>query len=67
MEKKGRYTTDHELTWPLTYFNALSWTDEGAVFLNLKVGSDFNIQFIFRRSVKDHYFIVKTFVCIRKQ
>lgn len=58
-KKRERYTTDHKLIWPLTYFNARSWTDEGAVFHNLKLDSAFNIQFIYRRSVKDHYSIGK--------
>jgi len=50
--------------WPLTYFNALSWTDEGAVFPNLKLDSTFNVQFIYRQSVKAHYSIEKIFGCI---
>lgn len=67
LEEKERCSLDHEFIWPLTCFNVLSWTDEGAVFHNLKLGSAFNIWFIYRGSVRDHHYRGKIFDCIREK
>lgn len=65
--KKGRCTTEHKLIWLLTYFHALSRTDEGAIFHNLKLNTTFNIQFIYRKSVKHYYSIRKIYGCIKEK
>lgn len=69
MVKKGKI---HYWAWTylpfeyLAYFYALSWTDEGAIFHNLKLDSAFNVQFIYRKSVKHHYSMGKIYGCIKE-
>lgn len=65
--KKERYTSEHKLIWLLTYFHALSQTDEGAIFHNLELNSVFNTQFIYRKSVKHHYSMGKIYSCIKEK